>query len=312
MPTPHRHIEGIDTETLVRDLARTAVKQRLAAVTTCFPLAAEAAADNHERVHQLRVSTRRAVAALILFKRFCPRRRTARLLRDLKQIRRAAGRARDLDVFTTRLATSSEETHQELLQSLTAERQTAQKEIVDLFNRFAKSNRLDSRIGAVSKRLHPRGTKAKRLGRKTVAEWAPRCLRKAAKRLLEAVPTSLDQAEKLHPLRVEGKQCRYTLELLAAGLPDESYDDISLRLKEFQDRLGAINDHDSAINRLSTHALADRAAIDRLIVQERASMLQAIENFQTWFAANFLLRLQEMVSTGNDGPATAQPLNSAS
>lgn len=308
MPIPGRQIEGVRAETLVGELARVVIEQRLAAVVTCFPLAAEGVTDDRERVHQLRVATRRAVAAMRLFEDFCPHRSTSRLLRDLKRIRRAAGRARDIDVFLTRLANSSGATHQELLSALSQERQTAQQEIVDLFERFMESDRLTSRLKAVTARLRPRGRKAKGWGRKTIAQWAPRRLRKAIERFIEKAPNSFTHADELHPLRVEGKRLRYTLELLAAGLPAEDYERIYLSLEELQDRLGLINDHASAIDRLRAADIQDRAAIDQLVENEHADMQQEIEQAATWFRESFLPRLQSAIAAGDGSPPVAGPV----
>jgi CHAD domain-containing protein len=292
MAVPGRQIEGVTSDALVIDLARAAVEQRLLAVTTCFPQAAQARDEDRERVHHLRVSTRRAAAALRLFRRFYPRRRTKRLLRDLRRVRRAAGRARDLDVFLLRLAAVSD-SHHSLIQDLSAERQSAQRELVDLFEQLGASNRLASNVEAVTKRQNPRGKKAKRWSRQTLAEWAPRRLRKAVSTFLSAVPQSLDRVDDLHPMRIAGKQFRYTLELLATGLLNEEHESIYALLEELQDRLGAINDHQWAIRRLESGRFDDKQKNDRLVEQETTAMQDAIAQNQPWFRETFLPRLQD-------------------
>jgi len=58
----------------VRGLPRGTLRKRLHAVWTILPLACEPAGDP-ERVHQLRVATRRALAAIEAFDRLTPRKR---------------------------------------------------------------------------------------------------------------------------------------------------------------------------------------------------------------------------------------------
>ena len=56
-----------------QSVARRAISGRLQTVWSWLPQAAEAAGDDIENVHQLRVSTRRATAALQLFEPLLPR-----------------------------------------------------------------------------------------------------------------------------------------------------------------------------------------------------------------------------------------------
>lgn len=56
-----------------------------------------------QRVHQLRVATRRAIAAIDAFRDLLPTKRADWFTKQLRRIRRAAGEARDLDVLTDRL-----------------------------------------------------------------------------------------------------------------------------------------------------------------------------------------------------------------
>jgi hypothetical protein len=96
MKSSNKWISGIDADTSLRKAARVSLRTRLAAVWYYLPLAAEQADDNVEYVHQLRVSTRRALAALRLYGRLCRKRDVRWFRTKLKQIRRAAGDARVL------------------------------------------------------------------------------------------------------------------------------------------------------------------------------------------------------------------------
>lgn len=288
MPAPGRQIEGVRPETPVQELAHAAISQRLEAVTTQFPLAAEGAIEEHERVHQLRVATRRAVAALSLFQGFCPPRCTRRLLKKLKQIRRAAGQARDLDVLMIQWSASSAEAHPELMQRFMEQRQAAQVEIVTLFQNLMPEHQLENITQAVTDRIRPRGKRANKWASQPLAKWAPKRLRNAIELFCQAVPESLDTPEQLHPLRIEGKRLRYTLELLAPGLPAETYDALYPLLEKLQDRLGKINDHRSAIDRLTSHSVNST----QLIEKEDVAMREAVEHFGPWFHEDLLPQLE--------------------
>jgi CHAD domain-containing protein len=65
-------------------------------------LAAKKSADDIEYVHQLRVATRRASAAVQIFAELLPKRKSRLINRRLRELRQAAGEARDLDVLGER------------------------------------------------------------------------------------------------------------------------------------------------------------------------------------------------------------------
>src|SRR5262249_50059853 len=89
----------LNPDTPVTDAARHVLTARLEVVRDYLPLALHRSDEDPEHVHQLRVGTRRAGAALAIFSVCLPDKvfRTAR--KQLRRIRRAAGEARDWDVF---------------------------------------------------------------------------------------------------------------------------------------------------------------------------------------------------------------------
>ena len=84
-------IDGIDPDGSVEDAARRSLKARLTAVAQALPLAAHLADHDVEHVHRLRVATRRAIAALKLYRDWLPDKPARWLKKRLKKIRRAAG-----------------------------------------------------------------------------------------------------------------------------------------------------------------------------------------------------------------------------
>jgi len=83
-------------------VARRALRKRLDAVWTELQGAAGERPDA-ERVHRLRVATRRTLAAVDAFADLLPAKRRDWFAKRLRKLRRAAGETRDLDVLTDRL-----------------------------------------------------------------------------------------------------------------------------------------------------------------------------------------------------------------
>src|SRR5688572_24408829 len=106
MPRLKKWLTAVGPDVPVTRAARKALTSRLRAVEECLAEAAHVSGRSDgdiEAVHQLRIWTRRSAAALRLFKRVLPPRRAKWLKRKLRQIRRAAGEARDCDVLAEQL-----------------------------------------------------------------------------------------------------------------------------------------------------------------------------------------------------------------
>src|SRR5687767_3640798 len=97
-------ISGLSEDMPAEEAARLALHLRVKAVIDLLPRALAGPQDDPEPVHQLRVSTRRAAAALRSFADLLPGKYHKGLARQLRRIRRAAGEARDWDVFRADLA----------------------------------------------------------------------------------------------------------------------------------------------------------------------------------------------------------------
>ena len=87
-------IEGRPDDS-ARQIARRAIEGRLERMWHYLELAVRAPRDETENVHQLRVFSRRATAAMDIFAAWLPRRRGQSMRKRLKSVRRAAGAARD-------------------------------------------------------------------------------------------------------------------------------------------------------------------------------------------------------------------------
>ena len=106
--------------------ARLSLEARFMAVVHHLPCAAYHFEQDAEHVHRLRVSTRRAMAALQLYRDFLPRKRARWMKKQLKKVRRAAGEARDLDVLGERFRTEYGERAAKVVQHISKEREAVQ------------------------------------------------------------------------------------------------------------------------------------------------------------------------------------------
>src|ERR1700756_534586 len=92
-------ISDLNASTPLADAARRLLSIRLDVVHQHLALALKCADEDTEHVHQLRVGTRRAGAAVEIFALCLPDKVHAEARGQLRELRRAAGEARDWDVY---------------------------------------------------------------------------------------------------------------------------------------------------------------------------------------------------------------------
>src|SRR3954470_13477806 len=132
MASSGKWIDGLGPETTVADAARCSLEVRLAVVAHTLPLAAHLSEHDVEHVHHLRVATRRAAAALKLYRDWLPEKSARWIRKRLRQIRRTASEARDLDVLIQRLGRESDPKADPIVRFLAAKRLGVQPHIVEL------------------------------------------------------------------------------------------------------------------------------------------------------------------------------------
>jgi triphosphatase len=270
---------------------------RLDAVQHFLPLAAEKADEEVEHVHQLRVWTRRATAALSLYEEMIPHRRFGWLKKQLQRIRRAANNARDCDVLIQRVKQKRRgRGTRRWLEAAVAERAEAQLAVAAAHDRLRREDRFARRISKLLERVASRGEEH---GQQTprFGDWARERLGGEVERFFAAVPADPTDAASLHRFRIRGKQLRYVIELLAAAFPDRLRTELYPVIEAMQDRLGEINDLATAQARLRERI--DRAkqpdeASDwrRLLAAERTQFEQAREKFWAWCTPRMLEELR--------------------
>lgn len=284
---------GPHLEDRVADVAVRSLKLRLEAVNECLPRAAREWKRHPEYVHQLRVRTRRALAALALYRELLPRRRRRRLEKQLRTIRAAAGEARDLDVLILKGLEQSR--RRKVARWLQASRRAAQRPILALNRKLATGGRFARQVAKFLERI-PRKRRAAIAGL-PFGPWARAAVARVIGRFFEMTTPCPTDLSALHRLRIRGKALRYTLELTGPAFPDELTAAWSQTLEEIQEQLGTINDHDVArqhFKELLRQADSPRLALRAraLIRQEEEGLAAAQQRFATWWSTERQLQLR--------------------
>jgi CHAD domain-containing protein len=246
-------IEGLEPETPVAQAARHAIAVRLEVVKQKLPQALEADADP-EHIHQFRVSTRRADAALRIFKVCLPRGVYRRARQRLRGLRRAAGAARDWDVFMDEVLgrrSSRRAAEQPGLDFLAGyaggHRECAQKELAkaggDQIGDF------DAFVAEVVASVRGSGIAA---SDDTLLNLARPLLADRVLRLEQAASGDLSDYPHLHQVRIAGKRLRYAMEVFAGCFPPSFTDYLYPQIEEMQEILGRANDSHVAAGRLAS------------------------------------------------------------
>lgn len=273
---------------LVFQVAGRSLEGRLSAVLHYLPLASQQAAQDREYVHQLRVWTRRATAAIRLYRDLVPWSRAVRLKEDLSRMRRAANDARDLDVLALRLEEDQQDpAAAQLLEDVRARRAVAQRPLVELFERLEQGHKFDRRTKKFLKKIRQRA-KTDKLHAETFGHWARTSIRSYVDQFLHDGNADLTNLDALHQFRISGKKLRYTMELLASAFPPRFAKQLYPRLESLQDRLGHINDLATGLARYEAWLLecqvpAQCEYVGHLAQQERQHLEAAREEFLQWW-----------------------------
>ncbi|HZT81400.1 MAG TPA: CHAD domain-containing protein [Gemmataceae bacterium] len=288
-------IPDLHPTTPLVDAARHVLTVRLDTVRHYLPLAVQKADEDTEHVHQLRVGTRRAAAALRIFGDCLPDKARKAARKQLRAVRRAAGEARDWDVFLLELdAWGPKHTDRQRpgIDFLTgygiAQRAAAQKHLEDAIGEgpFAYDRFLTETVAAVHRpdapHLH------------TLLDLARPRLAQLLQKLDEAAARDLNDYGNLHRVRIAGKRLRYAMEVFADCFAPPFKEEMYPAVEEMQEILGRANDSHVAVQRLS--ALAGklkaahpaewkryRAGVEGLLRYHRQRLPRERRRFQAWW-----------------------------
>jgi CHAD domain-containing protein len=285
------------------DVARRALEARLNTVWEWLPLAADSPAGEIENVHQLRVSTRRATAALHQFESWLPKKRARWFRKQLKKIRRTAGEARDLDVLARRLAEHCQSEPAAgcpgLMARATQARTAAQPAIHQLHGK------LGERFGKRLKKLLAKTDWRSDSPCPTYLEVARTGLAPLAATFFTAAEGDFENILALHEFRIAGKKLRYAMEVFAAAFGPAFRKELYPIVEELQEKLGAVNDHANFRDRYlawadDTEDADQRLVLGKLIALETAELQRCTREFRAWWtpdrAADLKARFWQEVS----------------
>ncbi len=211
-------IEGIGPETTVADAARRSLEPRLAVVAHALPLAAHLAEHDIEHVHRLRVATRRAAAALKLYRDWLPQKTKRWIKKRLRQIRRAAGEARDLDVLIQRLQRDSDPQAEPIVRFLVEKRAAVQPDIIELAEGMRRDDRFVRKAARLFTNITPADVADDSATPERLCDWAPPQLDKFRSAFVELRPESSDDIEALHQFRIRTQSAPLRHRITCAGL----------------------------------------------------------------------------------------------
>lgn len=305
-------IDGILPDDSVADAARLSLSARLTDVAHWLPLAAYHADQDVEHVHRLRVSTRRAMAALRLYRDWLPRQEFRRIKKRLKKIRRAAGEARDLDVLAERVKSELADRATLILKEINELRVAAQPAVLGVTEKFRRDDRFVRRIGKLLESIRPPHPQDQSQPLICFRDWAEKQLVQATDVFFSAVPSKDADVKALHQFRIQTKALRYSIELLASAFGPELREVTYPKVEKLQERLGRIQDCVAGHDRLCELSREARSAearelLDELAWQQDAEQTHLISEFRRWWTPDCIATFKSGMLFSDRGMSTGNP-----
>lgn len=298
----------------VVDVARRALEDRLKLAWRYLRRASQGAPSDTENIHQLRVSTRRAMAALEIFGDLLPRRRGRWMAKQLKRVRQAAGAARDLDVMLARFQPLAEEElpdggFEALVHLLKVRRQRAQDPVDVAFEKLDR-RKLAARINGLVRRVRLR-SKEDKLDRPSFAEAAHAALAPQVSEFFQAGEADFSDDARLHAFRIQGKRLRYTMEIFAEAFVPSFREDLYPLVAALQELLGQVNDHATARAQFQSWQEEDldpvvRSKLESLVAEETEALEVSRRQFMEWWTPERREELRQRFREALDGLESSQ------
>lgn len=287
----------------VQDAISYALRNRIATLQHFFPRAAISEVESHEDVHQLRVATRRASAVLDLYAELLPAKPTKLLHRSLRKIQRVAGTVRDLDVLAKRYGQVEHNNGKKLVKALHRRRLRMQLRLTRLYLWLRRGDRFLNQIEKLLNKAKESDTPSGPVGIWMKTRWP---------QLVEQFDQSTDfdteDLAALHRFRIQIKQLRYDMELLAPVFDFNQLERAYALVERLQERLGQIQDHviacktfrewDAKRNRVSR-----KCDLKMLIECEDEKLRQQLHDVATWWTplmkSNMRQAFEQIASSTN-------------
>ncbi len=229
---------GVTQNTASKD-AGCILRDHLKKVRRALQGAAEDWVDDAECVHRLRVSARKALAAVSLIGEMAPIPHAEWFTGKLKTILKSSGPARDLDVVLSLNLPLSKVARKTVEKILSRQRKKSQKPIHELHQKLNHSRRFQKHIRALSKELRQPGNCS---GKLMDADACFQALAKVRDQFLDALPVEADQRS-LHQLRIALRKFRYAMEIAKVAHKSPQNLTLTPELVRLQSELGLLQDH---------------------------------------------------------------------
>lgn len=222
------------------------------------------------------------------------------IARDLKKIRKAAGRVRDLDVLIANVRARNPES--KTLPALEVRRSAAEAKIAKSYRKYVASGRFNDGIRQM---LETTTADPNEAASGPFATWARGNMQSSGESFFASWPVGYSYEDdpflELHNFRLEVKRIRYRIELLGTNLPKKKRKKFNRKLKRLQSSLGVVNDHDVAIQK--THRWMRKATPERKehfkrqLENELVARTEAVRVFQAEWPAESRDKLKEKFDT---------------
>ena len=284
-----------------QELARSVLRDSLRSVRCWLNQAAREWTADEEIVHQLRVSGRRALSAIMLFEALLPESEIRWFRKQLKAVLQAAGRARDLDVLIRTQLPRCGKAQKFLAKQWHAERAAAQEPIVILYRKLNQKDRFRKH-----KRLLLRNLKivAADTEQKTYRVCDDQILPHFADRCRSVVKALGNEADvdSLHALRIAVKRLRYAATLLLPVLKDQKVLEMIKSLEGLQTQLGVMHDHVVAEQELERSVMilkksSHQKVLQELIEIEARSIFEGVATFRDWLNSDACRELKHRMES---------------
>lgn len=269
--------------------AQRAVEKHLKKLPVRLKRAAKARGQNSEKVHKLRVNCRKAAAALKLFDKFLPSKKSRRLERQLAKILHATGGARDLGVMAKH--------HRGALAAMARKQAGKARHPLEKAARPGHRRHLERMIEDVVKQAGGRTSLPFR-------RWVRPKIREFGREFLAAKPAKGAPLKKLHKFRIRGKELRYAIEIAEEAFIPVRRQKVLARMESIQEELGRINDlasenaylaewRQAGKNKALSHFLLQRIGANRTEIARRKAAFE--KRCSPQFMKRFRRELKDML-----------------
>jgi len=283
-------VKGLAPDAPAGKAARIVVGERLRRPAALLAAAATTGDKDPEQVHQLRVATRRAQAAIDAFRPLLDPKAARKARKAMQRIRREAGPARVCDVHTALFGARVQAAAASrcaaigfILGRVAAERDAAQRAVVRAAEEWT-----EERLKRLRKKALAKGRPS--ADEETFGAFGERAIEEARRRLQSASGANLRSYDNLHALRKSAKAMRYTLEIFRDCMDPAEFNAHYERTTTVQRRLGDLNDAHEMLERVDGALRAGGApaqlapALESLRGQMERERALACDRFLQWWA----------------------------